>query len=58
MKIVTLVPGPKQNTVFLPLPDPILQYLGWKEGDEISVEIRPYKGQESLLLMLAKPGGY
>jgi hypothetical protein len=58
MKIVTLVPGPKPNTVHLPLPDPILQYLGWKEGDDISIEIRPYKGQESLLLTRAQPRGY
>ncbi len=49
-KIVQLQPGPKPNTVFLPLPDPILQYLGWKEGDEIRIEIVAYGGQETLRL--------
>jgi hypothetical protein len=50
MKIVTLVPGPKPNTVMLPMPDPILQYLGWKEGDEVCIEIHRHGGTEVLML--------
>ena len=55
---VTLEPGPKQNQVFLPLPDPILQYLGWKEGDEIEIEIHVMRGQKALVIRRAERTGF
>ena len=55
---VTLEPGPKQNQVFLPLPDPILQYLGWKGGDEIENEIHVMRGQKALVIRRAERTGF
>lgn len=51
MKTVILEPGPKPNTIFVPLPDPIIQYLGWKEGDQISIEIhQAFRGVSEYLV--------
>lgn len=56
-KIVTLAPGPKSNTVYLPIPDPIVQSLGWKEGDDICIEIHRQGGEEVLVLKQAELRG-
>jgi hypothetical protein len=58
MKIVKLEPGPQPNTVFLRLPDVIVQYMGWRVGDDVTIEIRSAQGNsECLVLRLTAPRG-
>jgi hypothetical protein len=50
-----LEPGPKPNTVIVPVPDCVLQYLGWKEGDYVETTIRWMGGDECLVVTRARP---
>jgi antitoxin component of MazEF toxin-antitoxin module len=40
MKRIVLEPGPKPNTVFLRIPDCVLQFMGWHEGDALELRIQ------------------
>ena len=35
---------PETGDLIIPIPPPVLQKMGWKEGDEIKIEIGP-KGE-------------
>ena len=32
---------PETGDVILPIPEPVLKSMGWKEGDEIKIELGP-----------------
>jgi hypothetical protein len=32
---------PETGDLILPIPEPVLKSLGWKEGDEIKIDIGP-----------------
>lgn len=32
---------PETGDVILPIPEPVLRSMGWKEGDEIKIELGP-----------------
>ena len=32
---------PETGDLILPIPEPILKQMGWKEGDEINIDIGP-----------------
>jgi len=32
---------PETGDLIIPIPPPVLQKMGWKEGDEIKIEIGP-----------------
>jgi hypothetical protein len=32
---------PETGDLILPIPEPVLKSLGWKEGDEVSIDIGP-----------------
>ena len=55
MKGIYLEPGPKPNTVVAPIPDCVMQYLGWKDGDYLEAEIRSWSGAECLTLTRRPP---
>jgi hypothetical protein len=38
---------PETGDVILPIPEPVLKSMGWKEGDEIKIELGP-NGELSL----------
>lgn len=38
---------PETGDLILPIPEPVLKAMGWKEGDEIKIDIGP--GGELLL---------
>lgn len=55
MKGVELAPGPKPNSVIVPLPDCVIQYLGWKEGDYVELEIRFIGRSECVVVTRQRP---
>ncbi len=57
MKGALLEPGPKPNSIILAVPDCILQYLGWKEGDYVEMIISRNSGDEALVVTRRPPPG-
>ncbi len=55
MKGVYIEPGSKSGQIVVPLPDCIIQYLGWKEGDYVEIEIRSIASSECLVVTRRTP---